>query len=650
MVVEEKKSSWADTDSEESSSWTSSSSESEYEVQCLMADDTNEVFDFSNLEFTLEDLVTALNDMVQEYKKLSQSFEEVKAEKESCANKAELVSSSEMQAALSKLATENDELKSRSQEMLNENQRLAEIISSWIKSSASLDKLQGAMKPSGDRFSLGYCSNDGNKAETSCTPQLDRTKFQTMKFVRYSAGQPVESQYDEKKVIAGTIVSTVANRKMVVTKDVFAEMFQLPTEGLTPNKKKDMKVEYRLMHDIVVKSLCANAGSFDVVTSEKFDMTVAVSASLMVNWGHIMFQTLIAMVYMPSKQSQGFAVPLSILLEWLVKADLGKSVALHPLKVLNNRSVLTYMKKNQTKKPEKEMVENKKEKVVVKKQKAKVVVVTKKMVAGSQAGPAKSKSGTSSDEDSHPLAKLGIAKKGGAVPKHKLVTAISSWSTPSGSSILSCRMYLDDSPEITWAEVRKVLQATAPDQQAEDSSIGLARKNSQLRRDCVNSQEHQDQEKEHQSQEKEHQSQEKEHKAQADEQPGHKQQPQEEPAQEQEQPDEHQAQDGSSPSSPSNSSSPVHSSASDANNADRQDPSFSGLQMPQANFDAVSELKEVKRVVEPLDSKVDMVRDTQTYMKHDHQQQIASDLDFVKMELVELVNHFKEISDAKKGE
>ncbi|KZV20883.1 two-component sensor histidine kinase bacteria [Dorcoceras hygrometricum] len=116
-----------------------------------MADDTDDVFDFSNLEFTHEDLVTTLNDMVHKYKKLSQSFEEVKAEKETCATKFELVSSSEMQAALSKLATENDELRIRSQEMHNENQRLAEIISSWTKSSASLDKLQGAMKPSNDR-------------------------------------------------------------------------------------------------------------------------------------------------------------------------------------------------------------------------------------------------------------------------------------------------------------------------------------------------------------------------------------------------------------------------------------------------------------------------------------------------------------------
>ncbi|KZV27307.1 hypothetical protein F511_17211 [Dorcoceras hygrometricum] len=54
----------------------------------------------------------------------------------------------------------------------------------------------------------------------------------------------------------------------------------------------------------------------------------------------------VAMVHMPSRQSQGFAVPLIILLEKVVKADLGEPLKLHPLKVLNNKSVLTYMKKN----------------------------------------------------------------------------------------------------------------------------------------------------------------------------------------------------------------------------------------------------------------------------------------------------------------
>ncbi|KZV49319.1 hypothetical protein F511_38899 [Dorcoceras hygrometricum] len=73
-------------------------------------------------------------------------------------------------------------------------------------------------------------------------------------------------------VITETIVSTVAKRKIVIMKDVNSEM--------SPNKKKDMKVEYRLLHDIVAKSLSVKAGSFDVATTEKFEMMVAISAGL----------------------------------------------------------------------------------------------------------------------------------------------------------------------------------------------------------------------------------------------------------------------------------------------------------------------------------------------------------------------------------
>ncbi|KZV40662.1 hypothetical protein F511_32624 [Dorcoceras hygrometricum] len=101
-----------------------------------------------------------------EYKKISQSFKEFNAEEESCATSSGLAVSSAMQAALSKLETKNAELRSRSVEMLYENQRLADMISSWTKSSVSLQKLQGAIKPYGDKTGLGYNSNEGKfKAE-----------------------------------------------------------------------------------------------------------------------------------------------------------------------------------------------------------------------------------------------------------------------------------------------------------------------------------------------------------------------------------------------------------------------------------------------------------------------------------------------------
>ncbi|KZV54838.1 hypothetical protein F511_37172 [Dorcoceras hygrometricum] len=173
------------------------------------------------------------------------------------------------------------------------------------------------------------------------------------------------------KVTAETIVSFVANRKLALMKETFAEAFGLPTEMTsfldipnqnviemrgrfsgsdvpfrTPSKKKKIKIEFHLLHDIVAKALCAKAGSFDMVTTEKFDLMVAITARLKVNWAQVLLQVLVAMVHDPSRQSQGFSVQLSVLLERLVKTDLGESVKLRPKKVLTNKSVHTYIKKN----------------------------------------------------------------------------------------------------------------------------------------------------------------------------------------------------------------------------------------------------------------------------------------------------------------
>ncbi|KZV36819.1 hypothetical protein F511_03543 [Dorcoceras hygrometricum] len=162
-------------------------------------------------------------------------------------------------------------------------------------------------------------SSSENEDEVQCLMANDTDEVSNSVFEG-----AVTEFFANAEVIEGTIVSFVANRKMVITKDVFAEAFGLPTEG-APNKKKEMKMEYRLLHDIVAKALCAKAGSLDVVTSKKFDLMVAISAGL---------------------KSQGFAMQLSVLLKRLVKVDLGEAVKLNPQRVLNNKSVHTYMKKN----------------------------------------------------------------------------------------------------------------------------------------------------------------------------------------------------------------------------------------------------------------------------------------------------------------
>ncbi|KZV30856.1 kinesin-1 [Dorcoceras hygrometricum] len=119
LVAEESTKSWANTDSESLSSSSSSSDSEHEEVHCLMADQTSddEVFDFSNVEFTREDLVSALNYMVKEYRKLSQSFEEDKAENISLKSSSiesssdELEDTDSLKIELSKLTVENELLK-----------------------------------------------------------------------------------------------------------------------------------------------------------------------------------------------------------------------------------------------------------------------------------------------------------------------------------------------------------------------------------------------------------------------------------------------------------------------------------------------------------------------------------------------------------
>ncbi|KZV34680.1 hypothetical protein F511_21795 [Dorcoceras hygrometricum] len=83
-----------------------------------------------------------------------------------------------------------------------------------------------------------------------------------------------------------------------------------------------------------------------MVTSEKLDLMMAISAGLKVKWSQILFTTLLSMVNNPKRQSQGYDLQIRFLLDKLVKADLGEPVKLHPRKILTGKSVTTYIKNN----------------------------------------------------------------------------------------------------------------------------------------------------------------------------------------------------------------------------------------------------------------------------------------------------------------
>ncbi|KZV56162.1 hypothetical protein F511_16541 [Dorcoceras hygrometricum] len=193
-MAEESTKSWADTDLDSSSSSFSSSDSEQEEVHCLMADQTSddEVFDFSNIEFTREDLISALNDMVKEYRKLSQTFEEVKAENDDLKNSSvepstvELGEADSLKMELSKLMAENELLRNESSELKAEIEKLNFTMSSWTKSSAYLDKLFGIQKPGSDKTGLGFNVSESSSGETSTQSQLVYDKFNKMSFVKAS--------------------------------------------------------------------------------------------------------------------------------------------------------------------------------------------------------------------------------------------------------------------------------------------------------------------------------------------------------------------------------------------------------------------------------------------------------------------------------
>ncbi|KZV18805.1 hypothetical protein F511_25732 [Dorcoceras hygrometricum] len=192
LVAEESTKKWADTDLESSSSSSSSSDSEQEEVHCLMADQTSddEVFDFSNVEFTREDLVQALNDMVHEYKTLSHTFEEMKAENASLKNSSvesssdELEDTDSLKTELSKFRIENELLRSESSELKAEVEKLTKEMSFWTQSARAFHKLQEIQKSAHDRTGLGFSNRESSEGETSTQSQPAYDKFNKMSFVK----------------------------------------------------------------------------------------------------------------------------------------------------------------------------------------------------------------------------------------------------------------------------------------------------------------------------------------------------------------------------------------------------------------------------------------------------------------------------------
>ncbi|KZV54118.1 hypothetical protein F511_16958 [Dorcoceras hygrometricum] len=157
-----------------------------------MADQTNEdeVFDFSNVEFTRDDLVIALNDMVKEYRKLTHLFEEAKAENISLKSSSAESSSDEQEDAdtlkteLSKLQAENEMLRNEISELKAEVAKSTVELSSWNKANITLQKICENQKQASDKTGIGFSDSVFCKGESSTQSRPAYDKFNKMGFVK----------------------------------------------------------------------------------------------------------------------------------------------------------------------------------------------------------------------------------------------------------------------------------------------------------------------------------------------------------------------------------------------------------------------------------------------------------------------------------
>ncbi|KZV25261.1 hypothetical protein F511_12497 [Dorcoceras hygrometricum] len=186
--------------------------------------------------------------------------------------------------------------------------------------------------------------------------------------------QELEQFFDTALVQDGDITGAVSGKFFSISQSRFAEVFDLPTEGLvdfsevpknlvydarsifsksgepvsTYGKKKVMKYEYRLLNDILSKAITVKAGSLDAVTNERFLMMTAIQFGLKVNWSKILFSVLKETVDKTQKKAKGYAAQICVLLKSDPAITMGEAVPFPTSKVLSIKTVHTYIAMNQT--------------------------------------------------------------------------------------------------------------------------------------------------------------------------------------------------------------------------------------------------------------------------------------------------------------
>ncbi|KZV49546.1 hypothetical protein F511_25145 [Dorcoceras hygrometricum] len=109
-----------------------------------------------------------------------------------------------------------------------------------------------------------------------------------------------------------------------------------------------MKYEFKLLNDILAKSITVKAGSFDAVTHERFLVMTAIHFGIKVNWSKIIFEVLKEMVDRTTKRAKGFEAQICVLLKSDPAVTLGEANTFPPLKIVSAKTVNTYVTTKKT--------------------------------------------------------------------------------------------------------------------------------------------------------------------------------------------------------------------------------------------------------------------------------------------------------------
>ncbi|KZV32638.1 hypothetical protein F511_14762 [Dorcoceras hygrometricum] len=111
--------------------------------------------------------------------------------------------------------------------------------------------------------------------------------------------------------------------------------------------KKALKFHYRLLHDILAKTIYVKAGSFDSVTRDRFLLMTAITFDVKINWSSLLFGVFKEMVTPGSRQEKGYAIQICVLLRNVLGLELGESKSFPVPRILNEKTVHRFVSVNE---------------------------------------------------------------------------------------------------------------------------------------------------------------------------------------------------------------------------------------------------------------------------------------------------------------